>query len=268
MKKVSGVRFVGTLFLTLCCVLAMIPLFLGIMRSLFRDSAFTQFNFFSSYLTVIRSEAIVPAFFNSILITMISVPLNVGIVSLAAYGFSKFHFKGKNFFYLLLLSALMLPSATVMYPSFRIIKDLKLLNSIWGIILIEVAYGTTFNLLMLKNYFDGIPNELLEAAKIDGAGTMRVLWSILLPVAKPAMFVIILWSFLGSWNDYLWPLLFFLDSSKKTVTLLPKYFTSTYTQQYDNIFAALFLIMLPIVILYCCLQKYFQQGVVSGAVKA
>ena len=233
MKKVSGVRFVGTLFLTLCCVLAMIPLFLGIMRSLFRDSAFTQFNFFSSYLTVIRSEAIVPAFFNSILITMISVPLNVGIVSLAAYGFSKFHFKGKNFFYL-----------------------------------IEVAYGTTFNLLMLKNYFDGIPNELLEAAKIDGAGTMRVLWSILLPVAKPAMFVIILWSFLGSWNDYLWPLLFFLDSSKKTVTLLPKYFTSTYTQQYDNIFAALFLIMLPIVILYCCLQKYFQQGVVSGAVKA
>ena len=155
-----------------------------------------------------------------------------------------------------------------MYPSSTIVRGLKLLNTVWGIILIEVAYGTTFNLLMLKNYFDGIPNELLEAAEIDGAGTLRILCSVLLPVSKPAMFVIILWSFLGSWNDYLWPLLLFLDSSKKTVTLLPKYFTNAYVQQYDNIFAALFIIMIPIVILYCCLQKYFQQGVISGAVKA
>ena len=206
---------------------------------------------------MITSDVILPAFLNTIFITLISVPLNIAIVALAAYGFSKFQFKGKNFFYLLLLSALMLPSATVMYPSFTIIRDLKLLNTVWGIILIEVAYGTTFNLLMLKNYFDGIPNELLEAAEIDGAGTLRILCSILLPVSKPAMFVIILWSFLGSWNDYLWPLLLFLDSSKKTVTLLPKYFTNTYVQQYDNIFAALFIIMIPIVILYCCLQKIF-----------
>lgn len=76
--------------------------------------------------------------------------------------------KGKNFFYLLLLSALMLPSATVMYPSFTIIRDLKLLNTVWGIILIEVAYGTTFNLLMLKNYFDGIPNDYWKQQKLTG----------------------------------------------------------------------------------------------------
>ena len=268
MKKISSVKIIGNLFLAFCCILAVGPIMLGILRSLFKDSMFTEFNHFRSYLTVITSDEILPAFLNTIFITLISVPLNIAIVALAAYGFSKFQFKGKNFFYLLLLSALMLPSATVMYPSFTIIRDLKLLNTVWGIILIEVAYGTTFNLLMLKNYFDGIPNELLEAAEIDGAGTLRILCSILLPVSKPAMFVIILWSFLGSWNDYLWPLLLFLDSSKKTVTLLPKYFTNTYVQQYDNIFAALFIIMIPIVILYCCLQKYFQQGVISGAVKA
>ena len=165
MKKISSVKIIGNLFLVFCCILAVGPITLGILRSLFKDSMFTEFNHFSSYLTVITSDVILPAFLNTIFITLISVPLNIAIVALAAYGFSKFQFKGKNFFYLLLLSALMLPSATVMYPSFTIIRDLKLLNTVWGIILIEVAYGTTFNLLMLKNYFDGIPNELLEAAE-------------------------------------------------------------------------------------------------------
>ncbi len=109
MKKISSVKIIGNLFLAFCCILAVGPITLGILRSLFKDSMFTEFNQFSSYLTVITSDVILPAFLNTIFITLISVPLNIAIVALAAYGFSKFQFKGKNFFYLLLLSALMLP---------------------------------------------------------------------------------------------------------------------------------------------------------------
>ena len=267
MKKDVSARVIGTLFLAGCCIIGITPIALGIMRSLFIDSAFTEFNYFSSYREVVHTEQILPAFINSILIVILSVPMNVGVVVLASYGLSKYHFKGQGFIYLMLLSALMIPPATVMYPCFMIIRDLGLINSIFAVILTEVAYGIPFNLLMAKNYFDDIPDELMEAARIDGAGSFRILHSILVPVAKPVLFVIVLWSFLGAWNDYMWPMLFFSDSSKKTVTLLPQYFMSAYSQRYDNLFAALFIIMIPTIIIYISLQKYFEQGLVSGAIK-
>ena len=96
MKKISSVKIIGNLFLVFCCILAVGPITLGILRSLFKDSMFTEFNHFSSYLTVITSDVILPAFLNTIFITLISVPLNIAIVALAAYGFSKFQFKGKK----------------------------------------------------------------------------------------------------------------------------------------------------------------------------
>ena len=243
------------------------PIALGFARSLFTDTAFTNFNYFSSYKEVIHTEQIPPAFLNSILIVIIAVPLNIVVVVMAAYGLSKFQFRGRNMIYLMLLSALMIPMATVMYPCFVIMRNLGLLNSIFSVILAQVAYGIPMNLLLCKNYFDDIPNEMMEAARIDGAGTFRILKSVLVPLAKPVLLVIVLWGFLGSWNEYMWPLLFFLDSSKKTVTLLPQYFMSTYAQQYDSLFAALFVIMVPTVVIYICLQKYFEQGVVAGAIK-
>lgn len=266
-RNIYWTRIIGNTFLFLCCVVATIPIALGITRSLFSDSSFLEFNYFNSYQEVLKTGQILPAFMRTICIVIISVPLNVGVVVLAAYGLSKFYFKGQNFLYLMLLSALMIPPATVMYPCFLIIRDLGLINSIFAVILAQVAYGIPFNLLMIKNYFDDIPNELLEAARIDGAGTFRTLWNILIPVARPALFVVVLWSFLGAWNDYMWPMLFFSDSSKKTVTLLPQYFVGAFSQSYDKLFAALLIIMIPTVVIYLCLQKYFEQGVVGGAVK-
>lgn len=267
MKRIKASHIWGTLFLFICCICSLLPIVLGFARSLFTDVAFTDFNYFSSYQEVIHTEQIPSAFLNSILIVMISVPLNIGIVVMAAYGLSKFQFRGKNMIYLILLSALMIPMATVMYPCFVIIRNLGLLNSIFSVIFAQVAYGIPMNLLMCKNYFDDIPNEMMEAARIDGAGTFCILKKVLVPLAKPVLLVIVLWGFLGSWNEYMWPLLFFLDSSKKTVTLLPQYFMSTYAQRYDNLFAALFVIMIPTVVIYMCLQKYFEQGVVAGAIK-
>jgi ABC-type glycerol-3-phosphate transport system permease component len=268
MRRVGTSRAWGNLVLGMFTLSALLPIVLGVARSLSVDSDFQKFNNFSSYKSALQVPGIAGAFANSIGIVLVSVPLTLTIVILAAYGLSKFHFKGRNGLYLLLLSALMIPSATVMYPCFMIMRQFGLINKLPSIILAEIAYAIPFNLLICKNYFDEIPNALIEASCIDGATTFQTLVGIVVPAARPVILVTLLWCFLGSWNDYIWPFLFFQDTTRKTVTLLPKYFIGQFNTAYDNLFAAMFLTMTPTVVVYICLQKYFQQGIVSGAIKA
>ena len=220
----------------------------------------------SGYKKVLTEAPFMTWLWNSLFSSVVSTAIVVFTSCLGGYIFGKFNFKGKNFLFVCVLITMMVPFQVTMIPTYIICSKLNILNSMSALIIPFMVSG--FGIFLCRQFAESIPNDILEAARIDGAGEWRIFFGIVIHTIKPAIAALCIFIFMGRWNDYLWPLLLFLDSSKKTVTLLPKYFTNTYVQQYDNIFAALFIIMIPIVILYCCLQKYFQQGVISGAVKA
>lgn len=209
--------------------------------------------------------------YNSFFISIIS-SLSVAIlISLAAYAFSKMEFKGKNILYYALLTCLAIPPAAILAPMFITTKRLGLMNSLFAVIIPVIALQIPFMLLILKNYFDTIPTALLEAARIDGCHSFRILYIIVLPLAKPAIVNVLVLTFINAWNEYLIPLLFIRKTQLYTVTLASTYFTGAMHQTPADLaqqYAALVLITVPSVLVYIFCQKYLQAGLTAGAVKS
>jgi raffinose/stachyose/melibiose transport system permease protein len=176
-------------------------------------------------------------------------------------------FSGKKLVFNAILVGLVLPSIALIVPLFIMVQRLGLFNNYLSVI---VPLGTTiipFTLLLTRNYLAGIPDEVLEAARLDGCTSFGTLVRVVLPLSRPITAVLIVWAFLQGWNEFFLPLLFFQDPSLQTVTTIPLYFTSTYGSDQPKIFAALVLICLPVVIAYLALQKFFEKGLSAGAIK-
>jgi raffinose/stachyose/melibiose transport system permease protein len=150
---------------------------------------------------------------------------------------------------------------------FQTIKTFGWINSYLSLIGPEIALLIPFSLMITRNFFDEIPDEVLEAAKIDGANTWGQFKHIVLPLGVPILTTVCILSFLNSWNEYLLPLSFINDDAMITVTLSPKFFIQEYSADYNKVFAALVLMSIPIIILYLFGQNYLQRGLTSGAVK-
>ncbi|WP_219835731.1 carbohydrate ABC transporter permease [Paenibacillus sp. R14(2021)] len=209
--------------------------------------------------------------FNSLLVafaTMIIVGL---FATLGAYAFSKMQFKLKNVLFYSLVACLAIPATAVMSPLFFTMKSIHLMNTYWSLILPLAAFNAPFMLLILKNYFDGIPNAILEAGMIDGSSSFRMYRQIMLPLGMPAIINIMVLTFIYSWNDYIIPLLFVRKEAMYTVTLATQYFTGTTSQTPEmvaQLYAALILMTIPSVAIYMFGQRFMQAGLTAGAVKS
>ena len=251
--------------LVILALIWLYPLFQGVRKSLAVDG-------FKNYYTVLNSPRIniLRTVFNSFFIS-ISVCLIVTIlVALAAYAFSKMSFRGKDFLYYALLICLTIPSASVMTPLFFTIKSLGLMNSYASLILPMAAFQAPFLLMIFKNYLDTVPNDIIEAAKIDGASSFQTLVAIILPLAKPALVNVIVLGFINSWNEYFIPLLFVTKKNMYTVTLATTFFTGTQFQTPEmvaQLYASLILMTFPSIVLYMFSQRYMQEGLTAGAIK-
>jgi raffinose/stachyose/melibiose transport system permease protein len=186
---------------------------------------------------------------------------------LSAYAFSKINFRGRSTLFILLLGGLVLPGIALVVPLFIMVAKLGAFNTYWAVIIPLAAGAIPFNLLLAKNYMDSIQNEIVEAAEIDGCNKFQVFLRIILPLSKPISSVIVIWTFLASWNEFFLPVLFIQDPTKQTVAQVPQYFSSIYISDYPKIFAALIMISLPTLILYLVFQKNFERGLSAGAVK-
>jgi raffinose/stachyose/melibiose transport system permease protein len=220
-----------------------------------------------NYKAVITLELFPRILFNSIFISTVVVLGLVIVVSLGAYGFSKHKFAGDKLLFSTSLIGLMVPPAAMLVPLFQTIKTFGWINSYLSLIGPEIALLLPFSLLIARNYFDEIPNEIMEAAEIDGAGSWGQFYHIILPLGVPILMTVGILGFLHSWNEYLLPLSFINEQSMLTVTMSPKFFIEEYTADYHKVFAALVLISIPIIILYLFGQKYLQRGLTSGAIK-
>lgn len=204
-------------------------------------------------------------YLNSLKVTAISVAGLVLTSLLAAYGFSKLRYKGRDVLFLIYMATLMIPSQLTMIPRFMIYKELGIYNTHWALILpgLTTAFGT----FLIRQFMIAIPYEINEAAKIDGAGELRILFRILVPLLKPAIITLVLISIVWSWNDYENAMLFLTDKNLYTIPLGLISFMDETGKQYSLIMAAAVSAVLPPMILFLFGQKYFVEGLSKGAVK-
>jgi alpha-1,4-digalacturonate transport system permease protein len=202
---------------------------------------------------------------NSVFITIVATILTLLFNSMAAFALSKYQFRGRSGVFLLILATLMVPPAIVLVPNFLVVSELGLLNSLWGVIWPAVATPT--GVFLLRQYMLTIPDELLEAARMDHASEWRIYWRIVLPLAAPALAVLAIFSIMWRWNDFLWPLIVLSKNEKFTLQLALNAFQGDLVTQWNYLLAMTVITLLPITIVFAFLQKYITQGIASAGVK-
>ena len=220
-----------------------------------------------NYVSVWMNEeaSMLRAFINTLYIALFSITGQMLISSLAAYSFAKIKFKGKNFIFLLFLSSMMIPSQVTIIPRFMLFKTIGLYNNLWAIIL-PAFFGAT-SIFMLRQFYMGLPNDLIEAAKIDGAGHLRIFVRIMLPLTKAALMSLIILAFISSWNEYMGPLIFLVKKELYTVSQNIQWYMLDEYKEHNLTMAAATSAIVPIIILFIVGQKYFVEGIATSGVK-
>lgn len=249
----------------ICALIWIMPIAIALVKS-FNIEGFGNYQYVLNYEKISYFKVI----FNSMFIAITSALAVTVIATLAAFAFSKMKFKGSRIIYGAILACLAVPVAAVTSPLFATIKNLGLLDTHFGVIVPLVAFNAPMMLLMIKNYFDTIPDELLESARIDGASTFRIWYEFMIPLSVPIIANVLVLTFIYSWNDYLVPLLVMRSEGNYTVTLAAQYFmSSTYQSPVDvaRIYAVMMLLTLPSIIVYLFSQKFLVAGITAGSVK-
>jgi multiple sugar transport system permease protein len=204
---------------------------------------------------------------NTLLITAITM---VGVLltsSLAAYGFARLNFPGRDPIFMVLLSTLMLPYAVIMIPQYIMFKYLGWIDTYLPLVVPPYFGGGIFNIFLLRQFFRTIPADMTDAARIDGAGDLRIYALIMLPLAGPALAVVAIFTFINSWNDFLGPLIYLSTQDKYTIALGLSTFKGLYNTQWQFLMAASTVMIVPIIVLFFLTQRYFVQGIVTTGTK-
>ena len=204
-------------------------------------------------------------FINSVFIATASTLLTLFFCSLGGYAFAKYQFRGQKILFGILLASMMVPFQVLLVPLFGLMYDIGWLNS-YKAIIIPFSVGA-FGVFLMRQFIVTIPTELLDAARIDGCSEFGIYYRIVLPIIKPALGALTIYSFLGSWNGYLWPLIILRDEAKYTLPIGLANLVGIYRQDYGMLMAGTLLSLMPIVILFLAMQREFVQGITLGSVK-
>ncbi|PLX38120.1 MAG: sugar ABC transporter permease [Hyphomicrobiales bacterium] len=222
----------------------------------------------SSACTGVECYGLKPYFMNSVMMVIPAVLLSTLLGAVNGYTLSKWRFPGANIIFGLLLFGCFIPFQVVLLPMARTLGILGLAGSIWGLVLVHVIYGIGFTTLFFRNYYITVPDELVKAAKVDGAGFFRIFFSIFLPLSPPVFVVTVIWQFTQIWNDFLFGVSFSAaDSQPVTVALNNIVNATTGVKAYNVDMAAAIIAALPTLIVYVVAGKYFVRGLTAGSVK-
>ena len=222
---------------------------------------------FQAYVEMWEAGPFVKYFMNSFIISLSTAAIALGFSICAAYAFARFRFKGSTFLLMLVVMSQMLPGSSILIPLFQVIRTLKLLDTHPGMILIYTGFAIPFCTWLLNGYFRAIPEELEQAALIDGCSRLAVLYRIILPLAAPAVIAVGTFAFLLSWNEFLFAFVFTKSRALTIPVGLRSAFLGEYVNKYDQLFAASLIFSLPPIAIFVSLQRYFVQGLTAGAVK-
>jgi len=202
---------------------------------------------------------------NTVKITLIVTFLQLLTSSFAAYAFAKLRFKYRNTLFMAYIATIAVPWQVYMVPQFMMMRNFGLNDSHLAIIFLQAF--SAFGVFMMRQFYQGIPDELCEAARIDGMSDYQIYGRIMLPLSKPALSTLTIFTFVSTWNDFLGPLIYLKTEAKKTLQLGLKMFISQYSSEYGLIMAASVLSLIPVLIVFLSLQKYFVEGVAATGVK-
>lgn len=253
-------------FLVLCIGLMIVlsPLIIVLYTSFFTNSADSYFTF-KYYQEAWQKGNFLLAFANSSIVAIAVTILQIITSVLAGYALARLEFRGKNIVLLLILSTLVIPFQILVIPIFLILKSGHLINTYWALILPTAASG--FGIFLMRQYFITIPVELEQAAALDGANRLQIIWHILFPLAKPAIITLSLFTFIGEWNDLFKPLVFTNNPNLITVQLSLASFQEQFTSNWSLLMAAVVIATIPVIMLFIIGQKQFIQGVGTTGIK-
>ena len=203
--------------------------------------------------------------FNSLVIATATTALSLLLNTLAGYAFAKLRFAGRESVFRALLAAVVIPAQVAMMPLFLLLKQMHLINTYAGAIVPGMA--GVFGIFLVRQYARSIPDELLEAARIDGAGEFRIFFQIVLPALKPILVTLAIFSFLGAWNDFMWPLIVLSDDQLHTLPVALASLSREHVQDNELMMAGSVVTVLPVLVLFLALQRYYLQGLMAGSVK-
>jgi multiple sugar transport system permease protein len=219
----------------------------------------------SAYRALFETTGIARYFLNSLFVATIGTLLSLMFNATAGYAFAKLRFKGRDRIFQSLVAALVIPGQVTMLPLFLMLKEIGLINSFAGV-LVPVA-TSIFGIFLVRQYALSIPDEMLEAARVDGAGEGRIFLKIVVPVLTPILITLALFTFLATWNDFMWPLIILTDQDNYTLPVALAALSREHVQDNELMMAGSVLTILPVLLLFLVLQRYYLQGLLAGSVK-
>lgn len=204
---------------------------------------------------------------NSFFVATVTTVSTVFISSLMAYAFSRMRFPGKEVFFYILLLGMMIPPVMLIIPQFIIVKNLHLLDNLWGLIVVYISVTLSMQTFLLRSFFETIPRELEEAVLVDGGTRWDIFRKIILPLSKPGLAVVAIFTFLYAWDEFPWAHVAIREGSRRTLPVAIALFQSQYLTQWGLLFAATTVASIPAVIVFVIFQRYFIQGVITSGLK-
>ncbi len=204
-------------------------------------------------------------FLNSMIVAGAATVLSLFINSMAGYAFAKLRFHGRDRVFRVLTFGLVIPVQVAMLPLFLLMRELGLVNTYWGVIIPSMA--SIFGIFLIRQYAISIPDDLIDAARIDGAGEFRIYWSVVLPVIRPILATLAIWTFLSTWNDFMWPLIVLSDDRMFTLPVALANLAGERVQDTELMMAGSVLTVLPVLVVFLFLQRYYVDGITAGSVK-
>jgi multiple sugar transport system permease protein len=259
--------------LVLGAVLTLVPLLWMVSASLMPAGEANQFppRLLPSRVTFAHYEALFTRLnlarylFNSTFLSLSVTAVALLVNSMAGYAFAKFRFRGRDGLFRVLLGALVIPAQVAMLPLFLLLRELGAINTYWGVVIPGMA--SIFGIFLIRQYALSIPDELLDAARMDGASEGRIYWSVVLPLLRPILVTLAIFTFMGVWNDFMWPLIVLTDDGMYTLPVALANLMGERVQDTELMMAGSVLTVLPVLLLFLVMQRAYIEGIMMGSVK-
>lgn len=217
------------------------------------------------FITLFTRLNLTRYFMNSLILSVTVTVISLFFNSMAGYAFAKYRFPGRDRLFRLLISEMVIPAQVTTLPLFLMLNNVGLINTYFGVIVTGMA--SIFGIFLIRQFVVSIPDSLIEAARMDGASDFRIYWSVILPLCRPILVTLAIFTFMGTWNDFFWPLIVMTDDSMYTLPVALAILSGEHVQDTELMMAGAVITILPVLVLFVAVQRYYISGITAGAIK-
>jgi ABC-type glycerol-3-phosphate transport system permease component len=222
---------------------------------------------FNNYVQALAKDLFFRYFLNSVLVAVLTTAVTVLVSALLAYAFARLYFPGKELLFYLFLVGMMIPPVTLIIPQFLVAKALDLLNKHAGLVVVYVTMNLAMQTFLLRGFFEGIPGDLEDAVRIDGGSNWTIFWRLILPLSRPGLATVAIFTFLYSWDEFPWAHVAIKETTRRTLPIAIALFQNQHLTQWGQVFAASVVALIPVVVVFTLFQRQFIRGIATSGLK-